>query len=125
MFKGKSDHIVFACADIASTRHFYEAIVGLSAETAQDDYVTYDLGGFFLCFRKALELHEFGKAVKHIGIDLPLRSDVDALLERIKGAKYPIESETIGGLEQGPYRFYVKDPSGYTIEFESWDGCSN
>lgn len=126
MFKGKSDHIVLACSNLAATRSFYEGVIGIVPDTVLDDYITYNLGGFFLCFKASLGGPEFGIAVKHVGIEFPLRTDVDLFFEKLRESDYPPVSESIvGGSGKGPYRFYVKDPSGYTLEFESWEGCSN
>lgn len=126
MFKGKSDHIVLACKSIKEIRYFYEQIISLVPNTIQDHYVTYNLGPFTICFKEIEGLKEVGSAVVHLGIDFPLREDVDQFRDLILKSNYTIKpSEIFGGPGKGPYRFYLKDPAGYTLEFESWEGCSD
>lgn len=126
MFKGRSDHIVLASRNIQLTREFYEQIIGLAPGTVQANYVTYDFGGFLLCFKERSDLSDLGEAVVHLGVDFPKKEDVDSYFGKFKGMNVKtISTCTIGGAGQGPYRFYIKDPDGYTLEFESWEGCSD
>jgi catechol 2,3-dioxygenase-like lactoylglutathione lyase family enzyme len=125
LFNGKADHIVFTVGDINKTREFYEGVIGLRPNTVSESYVTYELGAFALCFKEIKGVENVGHAVVHIGIDFPTRAEVDGYFAQIKASNYQAPPEKIlGGVgETGPYRFYVKDPEGYTLEFESSEGC--
>jgi len=126
MFKGKSDHIVLACRNIKEIRSFYEQVISLVPNTILDHYVTYDLGPVTLCFKEIEGLGDVGSAIVHIGIDFPSRKDVDQFRDLIQKSSYSNKpSEILGGPGKGPYRFYIKDPAGYNLEFESWEDCSD
>jgi catechol-2,3-dioxygenase len=126
MFIGKSDHIVLACKNIKEIRSFYEQIILLIPNRQLENYVTYTLGSFTLCFKEIESLGDVGSAVVHIGINFPTRADIDKYHQLILDSSYQLQpSEIFGGPGKGPYRFYLKDPAGYNLEFESWDGCSD
>ena len=126
MFDGKTDHIVLYCNDILSVRNFYENILRLKPKTILENYITYELGFFLLCFKEKKSHIIYGEAIAHIGVEFPTRLAVDEHFSKIKKSNYlNAPSNIIGGPGLGPYRFYIKDPSGYTLEFESWDGCSD
>ena len=125
MFKGKTDHIVLACTSLDETRKFYEEILQIKPETVLPGYVTYPLGSFSVCFRERSDILNPGASVMHIGLEFPLQSDVDRYRELLLKIKDIDPGPILGGISMGPYRFYVKDPSGYTIEFESWENSSD
>lgn len=126
MFKGRSDHIVLACKDIQKTREFYEITLNIPVRTVQPNYVTYDLGGFYLCFKETTGVNDVGSAVVHLGIDFKSRNEVESYYEMLQTKNVSnLSSKITGGPGQGPYRFYVKDPDGYTLEFETWEGSSD
>lgn len=126
MFKGNSDHIVLKIENFGHTRDFYERIVGLQPQTVLNKYITYQLGNFNLCFKEFNDLKSPGLSVVHLGIEFKTRAEVDQYFKKFIESDYQLKpKEIIGGPKQGPYRFYVKDPSGYTLEFESWENCSD
>jgi extradiol dioxygenase family protein len=126
MFGGNCDHLVLKVENISAIRRFYEGVVGLEAVTVQDKYVTYKLGNFSICFK---EFHGGSKAenpIVHLGIEFKTRGDIDVYFKRVNDSSYsPKPSTIVGGPGEGPYRFYVNDPSGYTLEFESWEDASD
>ena len=126
MFIGKTNHIVLNCNEILSVRNFYEDILGLKPRTISKSYMTYELGFFVLCFQEKKSEINYGEAISHIGIEFPKRHYIDEYFSKISHSQYlNTPSRITGGPGLGPYRFYIKGPSGYNLEFESWDGCSD
>ncbi len=125
MFKGRSDHLVLASNSITKTRNFYEETLKLEPGTVQDNYVTYELNGFYLCFKQVKKQQNFGLAVIHLGIDFKTQTEVKDWFDRLQNLNLDISEKILGGIGKGPFRFYIKDPDGYTLEFETWEGASN
>ena len=118
-------HIVFHTSKISETAAFYENIVGLKNYVVTDkEVLQYRFGKFMVIFINAKKTPEdYSHIIAHLGIEFPTRKDVDAQYERLKN-KLNIP-EPVGGLKQGPYRFYIKDPNGIPLEFETWENCSD
>lgn len=125
MFKGRSDHLVLSSNSISKTREFYEGILRIEPGTVQDHYITYDLNGFFLCFKQSSKNQNVGKAVTHLGLDFERQDEVKEWFEKLKTHNLDMSENLLGGPGKGPFRFYVKDPDGYTLEFETWEGSSD
>ncbi len=126
MYNPNINHIVLYCNEILSVRNFYETILDLKPKSISETYLTYQLGFFLLCFKEKKSKTNYGEAIAHIGIEFSTREIVDEYFYKINKSGYlntPIN--IIGGPGLGPYRFYVRDPSGYNLEFESWDECSD
>ncbi len=71
-------------------------------------------------------MNDVGSAVVHIGIDFSSRKEVESYYEMLNAKNVSnLSSKITGVLGQGPYRFYLKDPDGYTLEFETWEGSTD
>ncbi len=126
MFQGSSDHIVLACNSLAEIRDFYENMLGLVPGTVLAGYITYPVGTFSINFKETPGLQDVSAAVVHIGVEFKTRGEVDRYFSKINESTYTSKpSKILGGPGQGPYRFYVKDPCGYTLEIETWEGSSD
>lgn len=129
-------HLVLYAKDVAVTRDFYVATLGYAARRYAPDerFLSVSVGGFILNFYGLKP----GKAppdgysggVAHLGLELPTRLDVRQFFGRL--ADFPRFGsrqrllQTVTDLETsqtpGPYRFYVRDPDGYTLELHTWEG---
>ena len=129
-------HLVLYVKDVSVTRDFYVQTLGcLERRYAPgEDFLSVAVGDFILNFYGS-KLHGmlpdgYAQGVAHVGLELPTRRDVQACFERL-GDRQPFGSgrrplrsvaELAASQTPGPYRFYVKDPDGYTLELHSWEG---
>ncbi len=119
-------HMVIKTAAMEETRKFWESVLLCKNGAAdEENYLRYDVGSFTVMFDESKKaernlLHVIG----HVGFEFESKSHIDSEFERISqlvsGIKKPI-----GGMKQGPYRFYIDDPNGIKIEFETWEGSSD
>lgn len=118
-------HIVFYTSKLSETAAFWENILGLTNHiTTNKNLLQYKFGQFMVMFANAEKAPEdYSRIIAHLGIEFLTKKDVDAQYERLKD-KLNIPSP-IGGWKKGPYRFYIKDPNGIPLEFETWEGCSD
>ena len=119
------NHIVFHTSKIPETANFWENVLGLENNiTHNENLLQYICGKFLVMFSHSEKApKDFSQAIGHLGIEFPSKKNVDEQYERLK-KKLDIP-KPIGGWGKGPYRFYIKDPNGISIEFETWEGCSD
>ena len=119
-------HIVFNTSQISKTADFWENILGLKNCTNSKNLLQYKISKFLLMFRYSEKCPaDYSQTIAHLGIEFLSKAEVDTQYEKLK-KKFNLNiSKPIGGLKQGPYRFYIKDPNGITLEFETWEGCSD
>ena len=119
MSKKSITHIVFNTGKQTETSQFWENVFEVSNRSNQKDFLSYDINGFIVNEIK-LKI-----GVGHLGVELASTKDVDNEFKRLSGILNKTINEPEGGPGKGPYRFYIEDPNGITIEFESWEGCSD
>lgn len=115
-------HIILKAKSLKDTQNFYEKFFELKNHSRIGFAIK--IGSFTLGFEEQ-DLGAISEnGIEHIGILLQKKTDVDSLYRRFvqEGCK---ASDIIGGPGEGPYRFYVKDPNSYNLEFETWDGASD
>lgn len=143
MFNGQATHLILKSNDLQSTRNFYETILEIKPQTNSASYLTYSLGPFLLGFKlieeqikiscssqnnseilKSIYLQD--NSIVHLGIEFKTQREIEYYFNLLKNKKYKnMSAQVFGGIKLGPYRFYVTDPNGYTLEFESWENCSD
>ena len=120
------NHIILKTSNINETKKFYESRFKIkNREGGVPGYVTFKFGEFVLGFS---EDPSFSKAhaqsIGHLGLEVPTKKEVDSIYNHIKEIDSNVSKQR-GGMGQGPYRFYVNDPNGYTLEIGTWDGASD
>ncbi len=129
-------HLVLYVKDVAITRDFYIDTLGCTVRryAPGERVLSVSVGGFVLNFY-GLKPGEappdgYSSGVAHLGLELPTRPDVRQFFERLAdfsrfGSGQRL-LQTVTDLEtsrtSGPYRFYVHDPDGYTLELHTWEG---
>ena len=132
-------HLVLYVRDVAVTRDFYVDTLGCAARRYAPDerFLSVAVGGFILNFYGfkpgGAPPDGYSSGVAHLSLELPTRLDVQrffgrlANLPRFGGGQRPLQ--TVTDLETsrtpGPYRFYVRDPDGYTLELHTWEGLED
>ncbi len=132
-------HLVLYVKDVAVTRDFYVGTLGCAARryTPDERFLSVSVGDFTLNFYGlkpgAATPDGYSSGVAHLGLELPTRLDVRQFFGRLAdlsrfGSGQSL-LQTITDLEAsqtpGPYRFYVRDPDGYTLELHTWEGLEN
>ena len=125
MKSAKLTHIIFHTSKISETAAFWENILELKNHIhTNENLLQYKFGNFMVMFNNVKESPEdYSQIIAHLGIEFPTKKDVDAQYERLKD-KLNIP-KPIGGFGKGPYRFYIKDPNGIPLEFETWEDGSD
>lgn len=118
-------HIIFYTSKLSETAAFWENILGLKNHIVTNkNRLQYKFGKFMVMFNNAEKpRNDYSDIIAHLGIEFPAKKDVDVQYEKLKD-KLNIP-KPIGGLGKGPYRFYIKDPNGIPLEFETWEDCSD
>ena len=118
-------HIIFYTSKLSETAAFWENILGLTNHiTTNKNRLQYRFGKFMMMFAHTEKTRsDYSDVIAHLSIEFPTKKDVDTQYERLKD-KLDIP-KPIGGWKKGPYRFYIKDPNGIPLEFETWEGCSD
>lgn len=131
-------HLVLYVQDLSLTYDFYVRLLELPERryAPEEDFLSVAAGAFILNFygpklREPLEAG-YSQGVGHLGLDAATRSAVEGYFSHLQRACHqPLASdmqplETLHELRSrqtpGPYRFYVRDPDGYTLEIHSWEG---
>lgn len=128
-------HLVLYVKNVAVTRNFYVGTLGCAARRYAPDerFLSVSVGDFILNFYglKPGEAPPDGySGIAHLGLELPTRFDVQQFFGRLADFSR-LDSgqsllQTVTDLETsqtpGPYRFYVHDPDGYTLELHTWEG---
>jgi catechol 2,3-dioxygenase-like lactoylglutathione lyase family enzyme len=117
MFKGNLTHIVLKTNKMNETLRFYESKFEIKNHARKG--IAFKFLSFVLAFEES-EDGVSGDSVSHIGILYDSKFEVDELY-----ARFDNPSSLVGGMGEGPFRFYVKDPNGYTLEIETFDGASD
>lgn len=131
-------HLVLYVKDLSATHDFYGRLLELPERhcAPEEDFLSVAAGAFILNFYGP-KLHEaleagYSQGVGHLGLDAATRAAVEGYFSRLQQACHqPLASdrqplETLHELRSrqtpGPYRFYVRDPDGYTVEIHTWEG---
>lgn len=132
-------HLVLYVKNVSVTRDFYVQLLGCLERryAPEEDFLSVAVGDFILNFYGS-KLYEplekgYSQGVAHVGLELPTRRDVQAFFARL-GDRQPFGSgrrplrsvaDLAASQTPGPYRFYVHDPDGYTLELHSWEGADD
>lgn len=124
-------HIAFPVRDLASTRYFYETVLGCSIGRASDQWIDFNLFGHqitaHLCLDQALPPSTNlvdGRAVpvQHWGVVLEM-AQWYALAERLghEGVRFVIEPcvRFRGEVGEQATMFFL-DPNGHALEFKAF-----
>ena len=105
--------VFYACDDLTETTAFYRDLLGLPVWLDQPGCRIFDTGYGYLGF---VERERTVEAYQCISFNLKDRAAVDAKYQRLKD----VLSCTQPQLHQHfpVYSFFVKDPNGYTVEFQ-------
>ena len=132
-------HLVLYVQELSLTYDFYVRLLGLPERhyAPEEDFLSVAAGDFILNFYGP-KLHGpleagYSQGVGHLGLDAATRSAVERYFSRLRRTPFsPLASNVLEPLETlyelrsrqtpGPYRFYVCDPDGYTLEIHSWEG---
>ena len=121
-------HIVFYTSKLHETSHFWEKVLGCKNQFKgkHDPSLCYDFGGsknsIVFAFREN-NPKDWVKMIDHLGFSFSTKKEIDEIYEKLsKTLDIP---KPIGGLNQGPYHFCVKDPNGLQLEFGTWEDCSH
>ena len=126
MKSAELNHIVFNTLKISKTADFWGNILGLKNHSNRKNLLQYKINKFLLMFSYSEKCPEdYSQTIAHLGIEFSSKAEVDTQYKRLKKNLNLNISKPIGGLKQGPYRFYLKDPNGIKIEFETWEACSD
>lgn len=117
-------HIVFKTSNIGKTKEFWENILGLKNRSLQNNFLSYEVNGFIVNFSFSEHARDGAGIVGHFGFEFQQSSEVERQFQKLN-TLIPGLTSPVGGQNKGPYRFYVQDPNGLRIEFESWEGCSD
>ncbi len=132
-------HLVLYAKDVAVTRAFYVVALGCAARrhAPGERFLSVAVGDFILNFYGFVPGEAppdgYSKGVAHLGLELPSRAEVQnffgrlADLSRLGSRQQPLRTLTDLETSQtpGPYRFYVRDPDGYTLELHTWEGVED
>lgn len=131
-------HVVLYVKDLQTTHDFYVCILACPARryAPEEDFLSISVGGFIVNFYgpnlSPTLAAGYSQGVCHLGFELATRAEVERYFARLQVTSYlPLASnkqplETLAHLRvrqtPGPYRFYVLDPDGYTVEIHTWEG---
>ena len=115
-------HVILYTAKLSETKHFWNNVLGLKNISPSGDNPSYKIGEFTVTFSYLEKAPEnYSQIIGHFGFEFPSKADIDEHYQRLKNNF----NLTIPGPFKDPYRFYVKDPNGIPIEFETWEGSTN
>lgn len=131
-------HLVLYVKNLPATHDFYIGVLGctLRRYAPEEGFLSVAVGDFIVNFyvpKPARQLSAgYYQGVGHLGLEAPTRSVVEACFTDLQLSGYRLLSSTTQPLETltdlraqqtpGPYRFYVYDPDGYTVEIHTWEG---
>lgn len=132
-------HVVLYVKDLQATYDFYVRILCCPVRryAPEEDFLSISVGGFIVNFygpELSPSLFDgYSQGICHLGFEVSTRSAVERYFTQLQGVSYtPLASgkrplETLEQLRArqtpGPYRFYVLDPDGYTVEIHTWEGA--
>lgn len=120
-------HMVLKVRSYEKAKAFYCGLLKLEDHSQEARFLSLRFASFTLNFVEDLDFQDaWAKGVGHIGLEFETRKAVDAFHKLLSESNQSQRvSKISGGASQGPYRFYITDPHGYCLEFESWEGCSD
>lgn len=135
----KCTHFVLYTSNLALSHTFYADILQCDIRAFDPSKIlSVGLGGFIVNFQPTKEL-QAKRVVNHLGLEVPTQNAVNEWFKFLRANNVPMhlsKAQTIdhqelevATLEQlqknqgmGPYRFYICDPDGYTLEIHTWEG---
>ncbi len=117
-------HLVLYVQNIDATRRFYIERLGciLRRFSSEENSLSINVGDFIVNFygTSANKLAEgYSQGVAHVGLEVKTRDAVDFFAKHFQSsAGFDDRRNAV----HGPYRFYIRDPDGYTLEIHSWEG---
>ncbi|MEZ4315962.1 MAG: VOC family protein [Myxococcota bacterium] len=122
-------HLAFPVRDLASTRAFYEGVLGARVGRSADRWIDFDFWGHQISAHVAEgesiatnPVDGEDVPVRHFGVILPW-DDWHALADRLRerGVAFLIEPQIRFAGEVGEQAtLFVQDPSGNALEFKSF-----
>jgi catechol 2,3-dioxygenase-like lactoylglutathione lyase family enzyme len=118
-------HVVLYVKDVNATRYFYIEQLGCTLRrfSANEKFLSVAVGNFIVNFYGSHPDLEKGyqQGIAHLGFEVEARAIVDTFANcfQTRVGFHDMRNST-----QGPYRFYVNDPDGYTVEIHSWEGTN-
>lgn len=109
-------HIALGARDLSAAHTFYCELLELSGRLGAENLWVNFHDGFVLRFD--LSEGDFSPgAVRYLGLELPDFAAVDAMFAKLQG-RVPVERDVRETYRraQGPYGFFVRDPSGYLVK---------
>jgi catechol 2,3-dioxygenase-like lactoylglutathione lyase family enzyme len=115
-------HFVLYVKNLAATRHFYVDELGcvLRRFSREEKFLSIAVGNFIINFDSKHQVDEgYTLGIAHVGFEVENKDAVDTFADYFESrATFRDKRNTA----YGPYRFYVYDPDGYTIEIHTWEG---
>lgn len=112
----------FPTCDLAACRRFYTGALGLSLRQEGEGQFIVDTGRGCLGFVDYGDGRPLAQGVC-LSFDCADRAEVDAVYARLQAAGLPTLGEGPCHYPRFPvYSFFLKDPNGYTLEFQKIDG---
>lgn len=107
----------YPCVKLEDTEKFYTQVIGLKVASRQPNVVILSTGQGHFGF---VAYGEREVATKHLCLSLNCESDADVMAEyeRILRAGGKPETEPKKHPTHPVFSFFIKDPSGYTVEFQ-------
>jgi catechol 2,3-dioxygenase-like lactoylglutathione lyase family enzyme len=116
-------HLALYVQNIDATRHFYIDNLGCIVRrfSSEEKFLSISIGDFIINFDGSCSglAGGYNQGVAHLGFELETRTMVDSYAEHFRLSDSFDDRRNVA---HGPYRFYVQDPDGYTIEIHTWDG---
>lgn len=111
----------FYTQDLATTRHFYEAVVGLRLVLDQGSCRIYQVsGGAYVGFCQREGLPEKPGEQSQVIFTL-VTQDVDGWYGRLKERGVVFEKAPMLNPTYNIYHVFLRDPNGYLIEIQRFD----
>jgi catechol 2,3-dioxygenase-like lactoylglutathione lyase family enzyme len=118
-------HIALYIKDVEATRRFYTERLGCALRrfSSNEGFLSVAVGRLAMNFyqisaRETFDEH-YTRGIAHLGFELETRAAVDVCAEQFQlFDRFRDKRNAV----YGPYRFYIDDPDGYTIEIHTWQG---
>jgi catechol 2,3-dioxygenase-like lactoylglutathione lyase family enzyme len=118
-------HIALYVKNVEVTHRFYTECLGCALRRFSSDegFLSIAVGRFIINFYqisdKELLIKNDARGIAHLGFEVETRAIVDSYAEQFQLSHSFCDKRKT---TYGPYRFYVNDPDGYTVEIHTWDG---
>jgi catechol 2,3-dioxygenase-like lactoylglutathione lyase family enzyme len=117
-------HVALYVKAVEVTRCFYTEGMGCALRrfSAAEGFLSIAVGKFIVNFYQLPAEKSFTEpytwGIAHLGFEVETRAAVDSYAEQFQlSDSFQDKRNTV----HGPYRFYMDDPDGYTIEIHTWD----